>query len=265
MEAGYDYLHGRLKRRITNITGICLLAVGLLLLVSGGAYYVYAANAKSNLDRLVSIPAPRVVNRITGSTASSVSLFPGKSVQAEFWTDLFGYEPLYYRQRRLLDGVNPIDKPGLLITDVKPATRIIIPSIGINSAISELSIVDLGDSRYYESPNNTVGHIPKTGLGGKNRTSWLFGHTESPISQEGSVFFDLQKLPEKLRNEEDVFIITDHGDHQFLYRATSSQVVHQEDLTLDITPSSDINLVSSVPRVVYDHRLVISGELISIK
>ena len=265
MEAGYDYLHGRLHRRFVNVTGIILLTIGLLLLASGGAYYVYAANAKSNLDEMVFVAPRRVVHSITSSTASGVSLFPGKTVAAESWTDLFGYEPLSLRRNRLLEGFTPIGEPKLTVTDIRPASRIIVPAIGVDSNVSELEILDLGDTRYYESPNNTVGHIPETGLAGKSRTSWFFGHTESPISREGSVFFNLQKVPEKLRDGEDVFIITEHGEKQFLYQATSSQVIHKDDLTLQVTPSSDINLVSSIPRFVYDHRLVISGELIALK
>ena len=68
-----------------------------------------------------------------------------------------------------------------------------------------------------------------------------------------------------MRNGEDVYIITDNGVNQFLYRATSTKVVHQNDLRLDATPGADINLVSSVPRFVYDHRLVVSGELIALR
>ena len=68
-----------------------------------------------------------------------------------------------------------------------------------------------------------------------------------------------------MRNGEDVYIITDNGVNQFLYRATSTNVVHQNDLRLDATPGADINLVSSVPRFVYDHRLVVSGELIALR
>jgi len=265
MEAGYDYLHGRLQRRIVNLTGITLIVVGLLLLVSGGAYYGYSASAKSNLDDLASFYEPRPVGSITGSAAASVSLFPGKAVAAESWNNPLSYEPAYYREQRLLDGFSPIGETGVTITDIQPSTRIMVPSIGIDSTISELSILDFGDSRSYESPDNTVGHIPESDNAGEDGTSWFFGHTESPISREGSVFFNLQKVPEKLRNGEDVFIITDNGDHQFLYRATSSQVFHQDDLTLAATPFSDINLVSSVPRFVYDHRLVVSGELIALR
>ena len=265
MEAGYDYLHGRLQRRVASFTGIILLSLGLLLLISGGAYYVYAANAKSNLDEMVAITPSREVSTINGSTASTVRLFPGEAVAADSWSDLLSYEPLSLRQRRLLSGFSEIDESNFLIANAPPATRIRVPILGIDSSVSALQIVDLGDTRHYESPNNIVGHIPGMATEGKQRTSWFFGHTESPISREGSVFFNLQKVPEKLRAGEGVFIVTDNGNSQFLYRATSSDVIHQDQLTLDSTPAADIKLVSSVPRFVYNHRLVISGELIAFK
>ena len=267
MEAGYDYLffRGRLQRRFARFTGIFLLVFGFLLLASGGLYYGYSAKAKSDLDGLVAVLEPRTVASITGGIASNVSLFPGKAVTADSWDNLFGYEPAYLREQALLRGFTPIGESGgsIGLTDIPPSTRILIPAIGIDSTITELSILDLGDARAYESPDNTVGHIPESANAGEPGTSWFFGHTESPISREGSVFFNLQKVPEKLRNGEDVFIITDNGINQFLYRATSSQVVHQDNLRLDGMLGSDINLVSSVPRFVYDYRLVVSGELIA--
>ena len=267
MEAGYDYLliRGRLQRRIASFTGVFLLVFGLLLLASGGAYYGYSAKAKSNLDGLAAVFEPRTVNAITGSSASNVRLFPGKAVTADSWNNLYGYEPGYLREQSLLQGFSPVGETGVTIADIPPSTRILIPAIGVDSTISELSILDLGDSRSYESPDNTVGHIPESANAGQPGASWFFGHTESPISREGSVFFNLQKIPEKLRNGEDVFIITDNGLNQFLYRATSSKVVHQDDLRLDTAPYADINLVSSVPRFVYDHRLVVSGVLIALR
>ncbi|MCH8297191.1 MAG: sortase [Chloroflexi bacterium] len=267
MEAGYDYLliRGRLQRRIARFTGIFLLVFGFLLLASGGAYYGYSAKAKSNLDDLAAVLQPRTVNAISGSSASNVSLFPGKAVTADSWDNLYGYEPAYLREQALLSGFSPIGETGVTLADIPPSTRILVPAIGVDSTVSELAILDLGDSRTYESPDNTVGHIPESANAGETGTSWFFGHTESPISREGSVFFNLQKVPEKLRNGEDVFIITDNGINQFLYRATSSRVVHQDDLRLDASPKADIKLVSSVPRFVYDYRLVVSGELIALR
>ena len=68
--------------------------------------------AKSNLDDLASVFEPRTVNSITGSAASSISLFPGKAVTADSWGDPFAYEPAYLRQQELLDGFLPIGESG---------------------------------------------------------------------------------------------------------------------------------------------------------
>ena len=112
------------------------------------------------------------------------------------------------------------------------ATRLIVPSIGIDSSVKELEIFELGGSRAYETPSNTVGHIPETANAGERGSSWFFGHTESPIGGEDSVFFNLGDIAEKLHNGEEVFIVADNGGQQFLYRVTSSEVVHQADLSL---------------------------------
>ena len=140
-----------------------------------------------------------------------------------------------------------------------------MPAIGVDSKIAELAIRDLRGSRAYETPNNTVGHIPETADAGEAGSSWFFGHTESPVLGEGSVFFDLRKVPDMLRRGEDVFIITDNGLERYLYRATSTQVVYQDDMKLYDTGQATIHLVSCVPRLVYDHRLIVTAELIAQK
>jgi hypothetical protein len=47
MEAGYDYLlmRGRVHRRFLNSSGIFIIVLGALLLISSGEYYAYAAAA----------------------------------------------------------------------------------------------------------------------------------------------------------------------------------------------------------------------------
>ena len=47
------------------------------------------------------------------------------------------------------------------------ATRILVPSIGLDSGVNELAILDLGDSRAYETPVNSVGHIPQSANSGE--------------------------------------------------------------------------------------------------
>ena len=108
MEAGYDYLHihGRLQRHIASFTGIFLLVFGFLLLASGGAYYAYSANAKSNLDDLstVMVPmvpmVPRLVASITGSSASNITLQKPVHLTALFhiMPDLFNHSFLSPRK-----------------------------------------------------------------------------------------------------------------------------------------------------------------------
>jgi len=212
-------------------------------------------------------PAPAKPRRLLPAIAiGSQRLYPGESLLASAWSDPQSYVPLSYREQVLLQGFTPVEvsqnpPQGTL----SPATRIIVPSIGVDSTVKELEILDSGGSRAYETPDRTVGHIPETANAGEAGSSWFFGHTESPTLGEGSVFFNLQKIPQKLRNGEDVFIITDNGRNQYLYRVTSSQVVHQSEMRLYDTGKATIHLVSCVPRLVYDHRLIITGELVAQK
>jgi len=208
----------------------------------------------------------KVLPGISASAIRSRGLYPGDALLATAWSNPWSYEPPDFQEQLLLQGFTPINfAQAIPVNGFAAATRLMVPSIGIDSSIKELAVLDLGGSRAYETPANTVGHIPETADAGEGESSWFFGHTESPTLGEGSVFFDLRKIPEKLRNGEDVFIITDNGQEQFLYRATSSAVVHQNDMKLYDTGQSTIHLVSCVPRLVYDHRLIITGELIAQK
>ena len=282
MQAGYDYLllRGHLQRRVARNAGLVLLAIGLCMLAAGGAYYGYAANARSGLSDLVVVvpappvvtppaevkqePAPRLVPPFSPETISNISLYPGDSISVNSWGNPAGYETAAMREQALLQGFSPVesDDPDLA-GPVAPATRIIIPAIGVDSTVRELSIRDLGDSRAYETPNNAVGHIPESVNAGQLGASWFFGHTESPLQGEGSVFYALQQVPERLKNGEVVYIFTDNGSERFLYRATETSVVHQDDIRLSESDGANIHLVSCVPRLVYDHRLIVTGVLVA--
>jgi LPXTG-site transpeptidase (sortase) family protein len=228
---------------------------------------VGAASAEAGEDP-VSASGPSSTPRLVmpASVISNQQLFPGESLQASFWSNPLSYESASYRERILLQGFNPVDlNQGLAVDSGSPATRLIIPSIDVDSRVDELAILDLGGSRAYETPANTVGHIPKTANAGEAGSGWFFGHTESPIQGEGSVFLNLSKIPGKLQNGEDVFVVTSNGERQYLYRVTSTQVVPQEEMALYETGKATIHLVSCVPRLVYDYRLIVTGELIGEK
>ena len=301
----YLLLRGRLQRKLFKYTGIIIFVFGALLLATGGAYYGYAAKARADLDELnVALPGAVTSQSLANGTAKSKidgngsspsviirdsersftpgsakilpglsmlaiktnQLYPGEALSADSWSNPWSFEPLAYQTKILLQGFTPVE-PGSAppAGALAAATRLIMPSIGIDSTITELEILNLGESRAYETPDRVIGHIPETANAGEAGSSWFFGHTESPTLGEGSVFFNLRQVPGKLQNQEDVYVITETGQTQYLYLVTSSQVVHQDDMALYETGQSSIHLVSCVPRLVYDHRLIVTGELVGQK
>ena len=71
MEAGYDYLllRGGFRRQLAKYAGIGLIALGVMLLASGGAYYGYAAVARADLENL-NAAAPGPVGPAPGLVAA---------------------------------------------------------------------------------------------------------------------------------------------------------------------------------------------------
>ena len=47
---------------------------------------------------------------------------------------------------------------------------------------------------------------------------------------------------------------------EFMYQITSTTVMHRDDLSLYDTEDSTITLVACVPRLIYDHRIVVSRQ-----
>ena len=225
--------------------------------------------------------AKEVAIQLSHSTIAAQQLYPGTEIRATYWSNPLEYEPAPYIESSLIKGFKPIDSSLFASLGTLPApTRIIIPEpIAVDSDVAGLEIMDLGDSRAYETPKHIVGHIPTSANPGEGGSLWLFGHLESPISGEGNVFYNLPKIPDLLRRGEDVYTIVESGAVSYLYRITESFVVHQDDLKLDyeylkslkpdyarLNPAgANIHLVVCVPRFVYDSRLVVSGELVGIR
>ena len=269
MIAGYDYLilRGGAQRfwTRTRIAGASLVIAGGLLIGLGGAYYGYANSARADLEKyqvsaveiapVFDHKAPEA--RLAPSSLDSIpeaSLYSGDAgvIRMDTGPDL----PQGFALINFASEENPL-------TEQPAATRMRIPAVGIDSTVVELAIRDLGDQLAYQTPNRTVGHIPETYDAGENGEAWFFGHTESPILDEGSVFLNLQQIPELLRQGKDVQIITDNGTEEFLYQVTATRVVHEDDLALESGGGPQIHLVSCVPRLVYDHRLIVDADLIA--
>jgi hypothetical protein len=289
MEAGYDYLllRGRWHRRRFGLIAVFLICVGGLLLAGGGAYYGFVAKARADLVNLNASPPqaadpPSSNQDLQGMSGGGSALLPPPGISAQdianqdlrigdatdsyAWDDPLAYEPLEYREGILLQGFIPMTmSQALPVGTEPPATRILLPELGIDSRVTELSIQNLSDSRAYQTPDQAVGHIPESANSGEAGSSWFFGHLESPIVGEGSAFFHLPQIAERLRNGGEVFVITDNGTHQYLYQITTTEIVHQDHLVLFDTGQANIHLVTCVPRLDYSHRLIATGQLVGIK
>ena len=269
MLAGYDYLilRGGARRfwTRTRVAGATLVIAGGLLIGLGGAYYGYASSARAGLEKY------------QVSTVELVPVYEHKAPEAKPALSSLDFIPeasLYSGDAGVIRVDTGPDLPQgfalinfateeSVLTEQPAATRLRIPAIGIDSTVVELSVRDLGDQLAYQTPNRTVGHIPETNDAGENGEAWFFGHTESPILDEGSVFLNLQQIPDLLRAGQDVQIITDNGTEEFLYQVTATRVVHEDDLALEAGGGPQIHLVSCVPRLVYDHRLIVDADLIA--
>ena len=200
---------------------------------------------------------------------SNASIYPAYQMHPKYWHQPLwaGTDPYSHEEIGLPVGYRPMAGIGAEVVEAgrAPARRISIPAIGVDSSVQELAIVALGDSRAYETPKNTVGHIPQTPNPGESGNAWFFGHLESPIKGEGSVFRRLPELSQYLKNGDPVYVTIESEGGEYLYQVTSTRVVHQNELKLYDSDNALITLVACVPRLVYDHRILVTAELVGIK
>ena len=248
-------------------------------LVDLPAFIVEAAPPAETDSPVVSPPEP-VGPLVPASAISAQRLYPANSIRASYWENPLEYEPASYVESSLIQGFRPVDSTMIAPTGTLASpVGLKIPSIAMDTEVEGLEILDLGDSRAYETPKHVVGHIPESSNPGEAGSVWLFGHLESPIAGEGNVFYNLPKIPDLLRRGEDVYTVVEAGGTDYLYQITEAFVVHADELRLDygelqaIKPDyahldpggANIHLVACVPRFVYDSRLVVSGQLVGVR
>ena len=214
----------------------------------------------------IPVPVQNSPPQVSPSAIAALQPYPAEAIKATYWNNPLEYEPASYIEAVLIQGFKPIDPNRLPPSGtLAPPTRLIIPSIGVDSGVSGLQVMALGDSRAYETPKHVVGHIPEFANPGEKGSTWFFGHLESPIAGEGNVFYNLPKIPDLLRKEQEVYVIAENGVESYLYRIMETRVVHQDDMKLYDTGGATIHLVACVPRLVYDHRLIATGWLVGVR
>ena len=140
-----------------------------------------------------------------------------------------------------------------------------IPIINLNSRIEELQLIDLEDNTHYNTPKNVVGHIPDTNNPGETGNAWYFGHLQSPLKDEGDVFRNLPLIPEKMKEGFPVYIVLNTDIAEFAYQVISTEVIHQDNLNLYNSELATVTLVTCVPKLIYDHRLVVTARLVGVR
>ena len=257
--------------------GLVMLGVGLVLLAAAGAYYGYVTwIAGSDADQLIVAPIAGRSETLAalplgargpaanGPLAAGRTLYPGSLLPARQWAHPRDSLDLNVDS---LEGFLPVSDAGRpsIAGAIGRATRVQIPVLEIDVTIEELQIENLGNSRAYATPKFTVGHIPTTPNAGSHGNGWYFGHLESPLQGEGNVFSRLPQVSDLLRAGEDVHIVLESEGRQYLYLVSETDLVHQNDMALYQSNDARVTLVTCFPRLKYDHRLLVTAQLIGFK
>jgi len=276
-----------------------VIGLGSLFVLAGIGYLVYAEIARSRLGDLVyevspaeragykAAPLPSTGSSDSpafsdpsqdpapdGATSGSVvsepieaaQLFPARWTNPRYWSEPEWAGALPYGSADLPDGFVYLNSAEIIRgPDVFPAADTLeIPAIRLSTTVYGLSIYDEGGNEFWESPVDIVGHIPGTAHPGETGAGWYFGHLQSPVRGEGNVFHDLPDVVELIKHDP-VDIIIGSAQGEFLYRVTETGFIHRDDLVLDETSASTVTLVASYPKLVYDHRLLVTGELLAFR
>ena len=224
-----------------------------------------AAGPAAVVERVATRAAPVDIGALVSGYNA---IYPGYQIHPKNWADPLwaGADDYAFGEVLRPDGYTALSLDDGLPRGQGPAARrITIAAIAVDSAVKDLAIIDLGDSSAYETPKNVVGRIPETSNPGEQGNGWFFGHLESPIRGEGNVFARLPEIPGLLKIGDPVYISILYDDGEYLYQVTATQVVHEDDLRLYETDSATITLVACVPRLYYDYRLLVTGELVGVK
>ncbi len=142
------------------------------------------------------------------------------------------------------------------ISNALPARRVVIPSIGLDSKIIQLSTkLDRRGQIAWETAPFAVGQHKGLAGPGQNGNMVLSGHISSP--NEGAVFHSLPDL----KVGEGVIVATE--ERQYLYRVVDVKTVTPDQVeVLNQTPDPTATLITCVPDGIYSHRLVVSLRLV---
>ena len=273
---------------VAAISAYAIALLGVALVVTSSWYFYSKMRSGSDADKFsykipeeslgnhlgrsistvasthVESKAPIPLTQRRANTDQFANLYPGALLNPKYWSqpEWAGSDP--YGGPTIPDKFVPI-----LSTDIfqnfnpnSKATGIRIPSINVDATVVDLGIIDVANERSYETPDNTVGHIPETPDPGQQGKGWFFGHLESFTAGEGNIFKHLPEVTDLIK-EDPVDIYLQTNDAEFIYRVTTTSQMHEEDLHLTTSNDAQITLVTCWPPQVYDQRIIVNATLIA--
>ena len=259
MEIGLDYMQMRSSAQYYGLrwAGIALVLVGILLAAVGIAYYghFYWLRATVNDYAAQRPDATRLAaDAPTDSEGSAVSAYSLPSAAYAGAVEQLGFTVLP-------------DDAGWPIGSHAPAERLVIPSLGIDWKLDEGVVTGgaIANSAVNAAPRNDAadpGNYQAVSANpGERGAMWFFG----PVGKGAGSFDRLTEAAELLNSGEDVLLFTSSDSGGYLYAATHTEVFPASELHLNSSGRATIHLVAPVPSGVYDHFLVLSGQLAGVK
>ena len=253
MQIGLDYMQMRSRAQYYGLrwAGILLLAAGGALFAAGIAYYGYIFWLRASVDDFAGRAhnatlleeSPRGADG--GIGASSVSLPEGA----------------YDGRVKELGYTRMPSSAAWPIGTQPPATRLVVPGLGIDVKLDELRVTGSSIASFASGDNPAAGYSAISANPGERGAMWLFG----PAGKGSHTFSSLTRSAELMENGKEVLLFVNTGGQNYLYAATHSEVVNAGELRLNSTDRATVHLVVPVPSGLYDHFLVLSGELVGVK
>ena len=210
--------------------------------------------------------APTTGDSLVADPSNAAQLFPARWTNPRYWSEPEWAGSLPYGNADLPTDFEYVNSAEIISNPQasSAASTLEIPAIGLSTTVYGLTVFDEGVKQLWESPVDIVGHIPYTPDPGELGTGWYFGHLQSPVRGEGNIFHNLPDIVDLIKHDP-VDVIIGNDDGEFLYRVTETGFIHRDDLVLNQSTDSTVTLVASYPKLVYDHRLLVTAELLAFR